>query len=117
MTKPFKIVRERWSLEEILSDELRPGYGAFALVLDDEHFAHFKHPIPREIALALESTASGGEGRTIKFGHDQIRIEKRPGGVTMWSPANAERIFSIHEARGLARDLTSPLEQTLTPAP
>jgi len=118
MTIPFKIIRDRWTLHEITSDELeRPGKGAFALVLDDEHFPHFKHPQSREFALALESAASGGAGGMVTLGNIAIKIEKGLGGVTIHTPAGADRKFNVDDALGLARDLTSPLAQTLTPTP
>jgi hypothetical protein len=118
MTIPFKIIRDRWTLHEIMSDELdRPGRGAFALVLDDEHFPHFRHPQSREFALALESAAEGGPGGTVKLGDTVIKIEKGLGGVTIHTPAGADRKFNVDDARGLSRDLTEPLAQTLTPAP
>jgi hypothetical protein len=116
MVARFNIRRERWSIEEIISDELEPpNRGAFALVIDDEHYPHFRHPRSREIALALESAISGGDGGTIALGEQQIRIERRPNGVTIHGPAGVARIFNADEARLLARDLTSPLAQTLTP--
>jgi hypothetical protein len=114
----FKIIRDRWALHEVLSDDLeRPGHGAFALVLDDEHFPHFKHPQSKEFALALESAAEGGPGGTVKLGDTTITIEKGLGGVTIHTPAGLDRKFNVDDALGLARDLTSPLAQTLTPAP
>jgi hypothetical protein len=114
----FKVIRDRWTLHEVLSDELdRPGQGAFALVLDDEHFPHFKHPQSSEFALALESAASGGAGGTVTLGNIAIKIEKGLGGVTIHTPAGVDRKFNVDDALGLARDLTSPLAQTLTPAP
>jgi hypothetical protein len=101
-----------------MSDEMdRPGRGAFALVVDDEHFQHFRYPLSREFALALESAASGGAGGTVKLGDTAIKIEKSIGGVTIHTPAGADRKFNVDDARGLARDLTSPLAQTLTPSP
>jgi hypothetical protein len=119
MTIPFKIIRDRWTLHEVMSDELdRPGRGAFALVVDDEHFPHFRYPQSREFALALESAASGGAGGIVKVGDTEIKIEKIPsGGVAVHTPAGVDRKFNVDDARGLARDLTSPLAQTLTPAP
>jgi hypothetical protein len=114
----FKVVRDRWKLEEVLTDEMdRPGRGAFALVVDDEHFPHFRYPQSREFALALERAASGGAGGAVKLGDSEIKIEKSPGGVTIHTPAGADREFNVGEARTLARDLTSPLAQTLTPSP
>jgi len=53
----------------------------------------------------------------VKLGGDEIRIEKRPGGVSIYTPAGIERKFSVDEARLLSRDLTSPLAQTLTVVP
>jgi hypothetical protein len=118
MPIPFKIIRDRWTLHEVMSDEMdRPGRGAFALVLDDEHFPHFKHPQSKEFALALESAAEGGPGGTVKLGDTTITIEKGLGGVTIHTPAGLDRKFNVDDALGLARDLTSPLAQTLTPAP
>ncbi len=118
MTIPFKIIRDRWTLHEVMSDEMdRPGRGAFALVIDDEHFPHFRHPQSREFALALESAASGGAGGTVKLGATAIKIEKSLGGVTIHTPAGVDRKFNVDEARGLARDLTEPLARTLTPSP
>jgi hypothetical protein len=118
MTLPFKIIRDRWTLHEIKSDELdRPGRGAFALVIDDEHFPHFRYPQSREFGLALERAVSGGAGGTVKIGDREIKIEKSPGGVTIRTPAGVDRKFNVDDARGLARDLTSPLAQSLTPSP
>jgi hypothetical protein len=118
MTTPFKVIRDRWTLQEVMSDELdRPGRGAFALVIDDEHFPHFRYPQSREFALALESAASGGHGGTVKLGDSEIKIEKSPDGASIHTPAGVDRKFNVDDARGLARDLTSPLAQTLTPAP
>jgi hypothetical protein len=118
MTIPFKIIRDRWILQEVMSDELdRPGRGAFALVLDDEHFPHFRHPQSREFALALERAAEGGPGGTVKLGDSEIKIEKSLGGVTIHTPAGVDCKLNVDDARGLSRDLTEPLAQTLTPAP
>jgi hypothetical protein len=118
MTRPFKVIRDRWTLHEVMSEELdRPGRGAFALVVDDEHFPYFRYPQSREFALALESAASGGAGGMVKLGDIAIKIEKSLGAVTIHTPAGADRKFNVDEARGLARDLTSPLAQTLTPSP
>lgn len=119
MPKPFKIIRDRWTLHEVMSDETdRPGRGAFALVIDDEPIPHFKYPQSAEFALALESAASGGLGGTVKLGDCTIKVEKSPnGGVTVSTPAGVDRKFNVDDALGLARDLTSPLAQTLTPSP
>src|SRR6202035_2435902 len=105
MTIPFKIIRDRWTLHEVMSDEMgRPGRGAFALVVDDEHFPHFRHPQSREFALALESAASGGAGGLVTIDDTEIKIEKSPaGGVAIRTPAGVDRKFSVDEARGLAR--------------
>ena len=118
MPIPFKIVRDRWTLREIMLTETdQPGQGAFALVLDDETFPHFRHPQSREFALALESAASGGLGGTVKLGDSEVQVEKSPGGVSIRTPAGDDRRFNVDDACGLARDLTSPLARTLTPAP
>ena len=53
----------------------------------------------------------------IKLGDSEINVEKGSGGVTIQTPAGVIRKFNVDDALGLARDLTSPLAQTLTPSP
>src|SRR5260221_12977009 len=107
MTIPFKIIRDRWTLHEVMSDEMdRPGRGAFALVIDDEHFPHFRHPQSREFALALESAASGGAGGTVKLGATAIKIEKSLGGDTIHTPPGGDRKINADQTPGLVQKLT-----------
>ncbi|WP_316195919.1 MULTISPECIES: hypothetical protein [unclassified Bradyrhizobium] len=115
MSKAFDIRRERWSLKEIWQkDGDRPGRGAFALVLDDEHFPYFRHPQSNHLAEALIQAAAGSEAPSIVLDEgNPIRIVPEGDKVLVHSPAGARRQLSIGETRLLAKDLLSPLAQTL----
>ncbi|WP_213285927.1 hypothetical protein [Bradyrhizobium sp. sGM-13] len=119
MTTRFKIHRDRWSLEEVWEKEGdRPGRGAFALVLDDEHFPYFRYPQSRHIADALTEAAKGQDTKPVALQDATIQIRPAPNGaVQITTPAGRECQLSINEARQLARDLIEPLAQTLSGPP
>lgn len=116
MVMAFKISRDRWSLKEIIMDEGdRPGQGGFAFVLDDEHFPYFKYPKSRDFAEALKSAATGNPSAPIELAAD-LSIQVSPsssGDVAVKTPSGVIRSLSDDEAQCLAKDLISPLAQTI----
>ncbi|WP_441280161.1 hypothetical protein [Bradyrhizobium sp. 63_E2_N1_3] len=116
MVMPFNISRDRWSLKEIIMDEGdRPGRGGFAFVLDDEHFPYFQYPKSRDFADALKWAAVGKPSSPIDLATDgSIQVSPTSSGdVAVRTPAGATRNLSASEAQCLAKDLISPLAQTI----
>jgi hypothetical protein len=122
--KPFKMVGDRWSIEEIYSDE-PPASGHIALVIDQEHYPLIDYPTSRAIGMAIALTSGGGGSvLSVRVGERKMRFVPQNYAVTIISPSYVEHVFDTPEARGFARYLWSselqPFpypEGTLFPSP
>ena len=101
----------------MFTDELdRPGRGAFALVIDDEHLPHLdiRHLAKLQSPWKAQVPAAKAGPSILAI----TELELKSGQTVSSSTAPAvPKIFSVTEARLLAEGLRSPLAQALTPRP